>query len=701
VDTYPCPACGGVADETTGCRTCGRPHDPEAAALARLNQRLAGLDRESRDHAGDQSALRAERARIQAEADALRASLVRRLTLEAGSRTPTQVTEGLLPIQKALRRGSSLTTDEVGPPDEVVARPPRQRQPAEPIEPPDQDSPETSPRSAQNTLLTLGGVLLGIAAIVVTGFFYTSAATGGRAFVLGLATLLALSIPLLLTRRTLTATAETIAAFGLLAVLLDGYAAYFARLAGLGSVPLKLFSAVLFGLVAAIAAAYRLASHLRAPQFAALLAVQPFLPLIAAARGFDLDGFGAVFAVVAALNLASVELLSRDIGRAIARVRLPGAAPGPGGQAWPRRLRELAWILFGATLGVGFALSIVGLAQATTVAAAVRSALVLLLAAAVGVGGGLMSRRTQLVQAAGGVAALAIIAAVSRVNALALPEYTLVLTAAVAAAIALVSGLLPEASRRGPRVGSLLGAALTAAVVLASVAKTMVETVRAATSPGVWAADVGSFVERVHVADWQYPPPRVLLAILAVAAAPPVAGGRADRRCHGGHVGRAAPGARRWAVPIVARAVSTVALPRRVAGTAQSALVRTGGRVTRRLRARDQPGSRSSPRWSALVDPGFGGHRHDCRRLVDRWGPYADRVGGAPQVRPVTLQSRWAPAPGSRRTGAQCWYRSLLATAIGVLAATLAQVAASPRTASGWGAGASAGLCCSRCGKRR
>ena len=34
VDTYTCPACGGIASAPDGCRTCGRPHDPDAAALA-------------------------------------------------------------------------------------------------------------------------------------------------------------------------------------------------------------------------------------------------------------------------------------------------------------------------------------------------------------------------------------------------------------------------------------------------------------------------------------------------------------------------------------------------------------------------------------------------------------------------------------------------------------------------------------------
>ncbi len=610
MDTYPCPACGGVADESTGCRSCGRAHDPDAAALAKLNQRLTGLDRESRRLATDQSGVRAERARLQAEAEALRSSLLRRLTLEASSRPPTQRTAEPdspgpaiepSPTPQPHPTAAVPTAASPTPLSGIVGpTPPRQRSapPSPPTEhgappSPPTEEPETSPRSAQNTLLTLGGTLLGIAAIVVTGLFYTTSATGGRALVLAVATLLALSVPLMLTRRTLTATAETIAAFGLLLVLLDGYAAYNANLAGLRDVSLTAFSAVLFGLVAAVAAAYRLASHLRAPQFAALLAVQPFLPLIAAHLELDRDGFGAVFAVVAALNLGSVELLSRDISRAIARVRLPGAAPGPRGQAWPRLLRELAWILFGATLAVSVALGVTGLARAATVDGAVQSALVVLLAAAVGVVGGQMSGRPQVAQIASGAAALAVIGSTSRVNALALPQYTLVLTAAVAAAIALGSGLLPASARQGPRLGSLLGAALTGAVVLVTVAQSVVATVRVSVTPAVWAADIAAFADRVHIANWQVPAAAVLIAIVGVSAASP--GRRVDAMVGGAFVVTLAlPGTGAFDLVVcAARRMGSVHCghTRRVRGpygTKRAAAVRCR-RPARGLRSRHQP----------------------------------------------------------------------------------------------------------------
>src|SRR5690606_29966503 len=134
---------------------------------------------------------------------------------------------------------------------------------AETLPPP---PPETSPRSAQNTLLTLGAVLIGIAAVVFTGLFYSTTQTGGRAFILGVATTLSLAVPVLLARRRVRATAEAIAAIGMLLVLLDGYAAYLADLGGLASVSAPLLAAVLFALVALVALAYRLATHLRDPQ---------------------------------------------------------------------------------------------------------------------------------------------------------------------------------------------------------------------------------------------------------------------------------------------------------------------------------------------------------------------------------------------------------------------------------------------------
>ena len=48
VDTYTCPACGGIASAPNGCRNCGRPYDAEAAALAMLQRSVANLESKSK-----------------------------------------------------------------------------------------------------------------------------------------------------------------------------------------------------------------------------------------------------------------------------------------------------------------------------------------------------------------------------------------------------------------------------------------------------------------------------------------------------------------------------------------------------------------------------------------------------------------------------------------------------------------------------
>jgi hypothetical protein len=771
VDVYPCPACGGVAEAPTGCRRCGRAHDPQAAALAELNRRLAGLDELERRLAGldeqtralvaDQSRIDAERARLQAEAEALRAALRRQLAIEAGLVPPApRTSDESIPSDQTVRParaeatvsaaaatpqasaetsagpGTSPGTDTPdGPPADAPAPEPRapeaeaprtstpEPETSEP-NPPGADRTtgprattggvprqrtrpdptiETSRGSARNTLLTLGGVLLALAAVVVTGLFFTAAPTGGRAAILAVATLIALSVPLLLARRTLTATAETLAGFGLLMVLLDGYVAYSTNLLGLGSVSLTLYSSVLCGVVAAVAAGYRLASHLRAPQYAALLAVQPVLPLFAAHLSASREGMAAVFAVVAALNLGSVEVLGRDPGRVLAAVlrrlapasrsrplALPGLAPGPDGQVWPRRLRETAWALFGATLATSVGLGVIGLVTARTDAEASRSALVLILAAAVGVAGGLLARRPPLGQVAGGAATFLTVMAANRVNALAVPEHALVLTAGIAVVIALGCRALPRRARPGPRWGSLAGAGFTGIIVAIEVVRTTVAIVRASVTPRVWAADVSAFGERVPAVAAQIPATAVLLVLLAVAAVP--RRWRGDAFIAGlGVLALALPpwlfgsASLAWLlVPVVAWAVSSLAVASAVpARRGASAAIRAGtaGVLCLFAVAVGLAGPALTALTCALVAIIAVGTAVGVGLGRGQLGPYAERVadaalGAGAGALPVAVgTATWlVGAPGSVLVPV-----TLLATAAGVEAAMLAQAAAVAR----------------------
>ena len=537
-------------------------------------------------------------------------------------------------------------------------------------------------------------MLVAIAIIAITWVFYTTAQIGGRAFILGIATTLALGVPVLLARRTLTATAETIAGLGLLLVLLDGYAAYSSDLAGLASVPTSLYAAILFGLVAGVASAYRLATHLRAPQFAALLAAQPLLPLIGAHLGLRGSGFSFLLALVAAQNLGLVALFGRDLN-------LARTAARPSTGSWPRMLRELAWVLFGVALAGAVALALVAEVRANTPREAVRASLALLLAAAVGVAGGQLSGRDRYRHLSSGAAALAIVGAGTRVAALALPDYTLVVTTAIAAAIAVAAGSLPERARPGWQIGSLIGAAGAALVVAGSAIGTATATVRAAVTPVPWAADLLGYLDRVRTTSWQVLLAAVLLTVLAVAAAP--ARYRIDAAVTGmlfvalaasgtGHLGW-------WAVPLVAAVTSTAATFAALYATeGRSAMLRSTSAAL--LGAYAVGTSLARPELTAAV----------CGMLAlvaatttittsgwpDSFGPYADRVadsagGAAAFTLPIAVGTfSWL---GGAQSGTLL-PMTLLATAVGVLGAALSQTAARmPRTASAAGALAAAVGC--------
>src|SRR5258705_7703235 len=82
VETYPCPACGGPASEATGCRDCGRPHDPDAAALALFQRTVASLEQKKRDLTDETSTLRRQLAHASAQCDSLRRKVRRSVDQE-------------------------------------------------------------------------------------------------------------------------------------------------------------------------------------------------------------------------------------------------------------------------------------------------------------------------------------------------------------------------------------------------------------------------------------------------------------------------------------------------------------------------------------------------------------------------------------------------------------------------------------------
>lgn len=144
-------------------------------------------------------------------------------------------------------------------------------------------SAETSPPSVQNLLLTLGGILLAVAAIAFTLVSWGSMGIGGRSAVLFTVTVAALGAPVVLLRRGLASTAESLAALGLLLMVLDTHALHRVALPdtdGLG------YAAVASAALAGLWTAYGLSlPRLRAPLPVAVLTAQLPLPLWSLAAG--------------------------------------------------------------------------------------------------------------------------------------------------------------------------------------------------------------------------------------------------------------------------------------------------------------------------------------------------------------------------------------------------------------------------------
>ncbi|WP_030692001.1 SCO7613 C-terminal domain-containing membrane protein [Streptomyces globisporus] len=186
---------------------------------------------------------------------------------------------------------------------------------------------DSTPRGAQNVLLTLGGTLLTIAAVAFTLVSWGSMGIGARATVLAVVTGAALAAPVALLRRGLVSTAESVAALGLVLMVLDAYALHRVALAetdGLGYTAVA--SAVLAGTWTAYGSAL---SRLRIPLPAAVVAAQLPLPLGVLAAGGGSTAF-AWAALLTATADAAVVLWTRPVS---VRITAGTAAAALGGWA--------------------------------------------------------------------------------------------------------------------------------------------------------------------------------------------------------------------------------------------------------------------------------------------------------------------------------------------------------------------------------
>ncbi|WP_330186317.1 hypothetical protein KZZ52_10825 [Dactylosporangium sp. AC04546] len=464
--TYPCPFCGAPADLEAGCSGCGRPAYPDAAEVLRLNARTIELH-------GEVEATRAEldeaRSRYRAAVQRFSAAQSQRNLLA------TRVRQAV-----ATARQQELPAGQPEPPtpqpQPAIAA---LAQPVRPVAvPPWQQAPkpEAETQTVQNLLFILGGLLLGSAAVVFAAVAWANFGVIGRAAILAVVTLVTLAVPVVALRRGLRGTAETFAALGLLLVVLDGYAAWYVNLAGLADATRPSTFAGLVGLVtAAIGGGYAVATKLHAPRIAAVVALQPVLPLLASGRGFGPAGWAGVFVLLAAANA----LLARTVG-------------------------ILAWVLAGCATLIVLPPLLYALASADGVPAAARTAVSALLLAALVVATGLLNPITAHV--ATGVAAGLVAAAGMRLVAEAAPGQRYIGFALVAALIAGVANALPTKVRRGGWIGALVVAGVTALPYAGAAVAGAARAIEAALP--AWRSHAGA-LDAVY--DWQIPAAIVVL----------------------------------------------------------------------------------------------------------------------------------------------------------------------------------------------
>ncbi|MFB7786192.1 SCO7613 C-terminal domain-containing membrane protein [Streptomyces vinaceus] len=300
---------------------------------------------------------------------------------------------------------------------------------------------EASAPGAQNVLLTLGAVLLAVAALAFTLVSWGSLGIAGRSAVLAVVTAAALGAPALLLRRGLRSTAEPVAAVGLLLTVLDAYAVYAVATPDTDGTA---YAAGAAAVLAALWAGYaRALPRLVVPLPAALLTAQLPLPLAAVAAAAGPVGTGWALLATAALDAALV-LLAPGV-RARAAVSGPAAVSG-------------------AVLGAGALLSgLSEIAPAGSAGAAAGPALLLAACAALGVAVAWREPSATAASAVGGLAGIAATGGALRPELprdWAVPAFLLLALPLLAAVRA--SGL-PAAVRRG-LTGAGAGVAALAAL---------------------------------------------------------------------------------------------------------------------------------------------------------------------------------------------------------------------------------------------
>ncbi len=254
-----CPECGAaLATAAPACRNCG------LGLVGPTAQRLWWIDTELEALRGRERTLARERPVV--------LERLREESRERARRAGNEQhgTHG----QRAV--GIRTAAQQAAPPPGPIAAPARSAGP--PAAP--EGSGEVSRRSAQNLILGLGGLLVGVAALVFAVWAWSDMSTGTRASVLVLTTLTFAVLALPLYHRGLRATAETFGAVAAGLLFVDALALWLLtdRITnGPG------YTAAVLTVVSALLLLYPALVPLRAPRVLAALLLQPVPPLLVVA----------------------------------------------------------------------------------------------------------------------------------------------------------------------------------------------------------------------------------------------------------------------------------------------------------------------------------------------------------------------------------------------------------------------------------
>lgn len=313
-DPHKCPSCFTVISGSP-CPACGQPlDDPRMGQVLAIGQTMADAEttRQSIMTAVRESAVAARQAAL-----AERAALAEQAALAARQQAAPApaVPAPAAPVAAATSDAADARAHESG-------AAPVHSAPAPASPPSPSPAPAPEPRRRRLTvpvlLLIVGVSLVGVAAVFFLLLAWFVAGIALRAVIVGAITLLTIGGASLLRRRGLTATAEGIAALGVVLLALDTWAVYANDLFGAASLRPAVWTGIGALAVAVIGRAWARFSRLRTPDLAASLA----LP---AGCGFLLGG---------AVALPSSEaLIAGLLGAAVGG--LAHAFPAPASSAQP------------------------------------------------------------------------------------------------------------------------------------------------------------------------------------------------------------------------------------------------------------------------------------------------------------------------------------------------------------------------------